>query len=113
MSKYAVVFEKTGTGYSAYIPDLPGCIATGRSLDQAKRLISQAANQHLEAMRRDGDPIPVPSALTGEVEVQTVPSPNDSNLSTARNEYYPSPEMHVDATAVLRTELVRLGLAPT
>ena len=42
MSKYAVVFEKTSTGFSAYIPDLPGCVATGRALDETKRLIHEA-----------------------------------------------------------------------
>lgn len=68
MSKYAVVFEKTSTGFSAYIPDLPGCVATGRALDETKRLIHEAMDQHLKAMRRDGDEIPAPSTETAYVE---------------------------------------------
>ncbi len=56
--KYAVVYEKTSTGYSAYAPDLPGCIATGTSLDLTKKRMEKAIELHLAAMRADGDPIP-------------------------------------------------------
>ena len=54
--KYVVVYERTGTGYSAYVPDLPGCIATGRTLDLTKKRMEKAVEMHLWAIRADGDP---------------------------------------------------------
>ncbi len=68
--RYAVVYEKTGTGYSAYVPDLPGCIATGHSLEQAKERMRGAIEFHLASMLRDGDPIPEPSTETEVVEAE-------------------------------------------
>ena len=56
--KYAVVFEKTSTGYSAYVPDLPGCVAAGATLDETAELIRSGIEFHLNAMRQDGDVIP-------------------------------------------------------
>jgi predicted RNase H-like HicB family nuclease len=53
-----VVLEKTGSGYSAYLPELPGCISTGRSLDEAKRMIHEAVAFHLEGMRLEGVTVP-------------------------------------------------------
>ncbi len=67
--RYAVVFEKSGTGYSAYLPDLPGCVATGKTLKEVKRLIREAAEMHLEGMREDGERIPEPSTLTDYITV--------------------------------------------
>lgn len=61
MSKYVVLFEKSGTGFGAYIPDLPGCVATGRTREETRERIAQAMEMHLAAMREDGDPIPEPS----------------------------------------------------
>ena len=60
-TRYAVVFEKSGTGYGAYAPDLPGCIATGTTLAVTRQRMSEAIAAHLCAMREDGDPIPPPS----------------------------------------------------
>lgn len=60
-TRYAVLFEKSETGYGAYAPDLPGCIATGSSLALTRQRMSQAIAAHLRAMREDGDPIPQPS----------------------------------------------------
>ncbi len=60
-TKYAVVFEKSATGYGAYAPDLPGCIATGKTLEITRRRMAEALAIHLRAMRDDGDPIPEPS----------------------------------------------------
>ena len=68
MSKYLIIYEKSGTGYGAYAPDLPGCVATGRTLDQTKRRMTKAIEMHLAAMREDGDEIPMPSRF-GLVEV--------------------------------------------
>ena len=61
MSKYLVLYEKSRTGYGAYIPDLPGCVATGRTLTETRRRIAKAIEMHLAAMREDGDEIPQPS----------------------------------------------------
>ena len=58
---YAVIYEKTSTGYSAYLPDLPGCVAAGATLEETKELIRGAVAMHLEAMREDGDVIPEPT----------------------------------------------------
>jgi predicted RNase H-like HicB family nuclease/predicted RNA binding protein YcfA (HicA-like mRNA interferase family) len=64
MMKYAVIFEgDPETGYSAYAPDLPGCIATGRTLDETRELMQGAIEFHLRGMREDGDPIPEPSHI--------------------------------------------------
>ena len=59
--KYAVVYEKTATGYSAYVPDLPGCVAAGGTLDETADLIRSGIEMHLNAMREDGDAIPEPT----------------------------------------------------
>jgi predicted RNase H-like HicB family nuclease len=61
MSKYLVLFEKSSTGYGAYAPDLPGCIATGRTLQETRDRMTKAVEMHLSAMREDGDEIPQPS----------------------------------------------------
>jgi len=62
-TKYGVVFEKSATGFGAYVPDLPGCIAAGRTLAITRRRIAEALAMHLRAMREDGDPIPEPSHI--------------------------------------------------
>lgn len=59
--KYAVVFEKTATGYSAYVPDLPGCVSAGATLEETADLIRAGIEIHLKAMREDGDVIPEPT----------------------------------------------------
>lgn len=66
---FAVIYEKTGTGYSAYVPDLPGCIAAGQSLEDTAELIRGAIEMHLESMREDGDSIPEPTTIAGCVAV--------------------------------------------
>ena len=58
MKHYAVVIEKTGTGFGAYVPDLPGCVSTGRTIAETERNIREAIGFHLDGMREDGDPIP-------------------------------------------------------
>jgi predicted RNase H-like HicB family nuclease len=59
--KYLVIYEKTATGYSAYAPDLPGCITTGPTLEETERLMKQAIEFHLEGLREDGLPSPAPT----------------------------------------------------
>lgn len=67
--KYAVIYEKTGTGYSAYAPDLPGCIATGRTFDMTKKRMEKAIEIHLAAMYADGDLIPDPTTQADYIEI--------------------------------------------
>ena len=61
MNKFPVLFEKSSTGYGAYAPDLPGCVATGRTLEETRKRMAKAMEMHLSSMRQDGDPIPEPS----------------------------------------------------
>ena len=59
--RYAIVIENAGSNYSAYVPDLPGCIATGETVAEAERMIREAIEFHIEGLRADGTPIPPPS----------------------------------------------------
>ena len=65
--KYLVIYEKTATGYSAYAPDLPGCITTGPTLEETERLMKEAIEFHLEGLREDGQPIPRPTTTADYV----------------------------------------------
>jgi predicted RNase H-like HicB family nuclease len=56
--RYAVVIENAGTNFSAYVPDLPGCVATGATLVDAENAIGEAISFHLDGLREDGAPIP-------------------------------------------------------
>jgi predicted RNase H-like HicB family nuclease len=64
-TEYAVVYERTDTGYSAYVPDLPGCIAAGYTYEETRDLLRGAIAMHLKAMAEDGDLIPAPTTLVG------------------------------------------------
>ena len=61
--RYAVVIERAGANYSAYVPDLPGCVATGSTLAEAEREIREAVEFHIEGMREDGTPVPEPTTI--------------------------------------------------
>ena len=67
--RYAIVIENAGGNYSAYVPDLPGCIATGETLAETEQAIREAIEFHLDGLREDGDPIPPPSSRVEYVEV--------------------------------------------
>jgi len=67
--RYAVVIEKSETGYGAYVPDLPGCVAVGETVSETERLIREAIEFHLEGLREDGIAVPEPSTVTQYVEV--------------------------------------------
>jgi predicted RNase H-like HicB family nuclease len=67
--RYAIVIENVGSNFSAYVPDLPGCVATGDTIDEVERLIREAIEFHLEGLRQDGTPIPPPSSRVNYVEV--------------------------------------------
>ena len=69
MQKYLVVFEKANKNYSAYSPDLPGCIATGATRKEVEKNIKEAISFHIEGLREDGIPTPEPSSFTEYVEV--------------------------------------------
>jgi predicted RNase H-like HicB family nuclease len=66
--RYAVVIEKADGNYSAYVPDLPGCIATGATVEEVEREIKEAIRFHLDGLRQDGAPIPPSSAVCKYVE---------------------------------------------
>ena len=66
--KYGIVIERAESNYSAYVPDLPGCISTGRTLDETRRNIQEAIELHLEGMRDDGEPIPEASTICEYIE---------------------------------------------
>ncbi len=67
--RYAIVIEKAESNYSAYVPDLPGCVATGASLEEVGAQIREAIEFHLDGMREDGIPIPTPQSKVDYVEV--------------------------------------------
>ena len=69
MNKYLVIVEETETGYSAFSPDLPGCVATGKTRDEVEQTMRDAIKFHLDGMREDGDPIPVPHSYSTYCEV--------------------------------------------
>ena len=66
--KYAVVFERAPNKWCAYVPDLPGCVTTGPTLEQTRELIAEAIQFHIEGLRLHGQPVPEPSARAEEVE---------------------------------------------
>ncbi len=67
--KYAIVIEKAATNYSAYVPDLPGCVATGSTLEEVGKEIREAIAFHLDGMREDGKPVPMPSSHVEYIDV--------------------------------------------
>ena len=67
--RYAIVIEGAGTNFSAYVPDLPGCVATGTTVEATGQAIRQAIAFHLDGLREDGTPIPPPLSRVDYVEV--------------------------------------------
>jgi predicted RNase H-like HicB family nuclease len=67
--RYAIVVERAVNNYSAYVPDLPGCVATGATMEETEQLIREAIELHLTGLREDGVPIPQPSSQVDYVEV--------------------------------------------
>ncbi|OIP67680.1 MAG: hypothetical protein AUK43_18815 [Oscillatoriales cyanobacterium CG2_30_40_61] len=60
MKEYIVIFEWAGSNYSAYVPDLPGCISTGKTLEETENNIKEAIELYIDTLREDGQPIPEP-----------------------------------------------------
>lgn len=67
--EYAVIIERGPKNYGAYVPDLPGCVATADTLDEIKRTIRSAVKFHLEGMRLDGEPIPEPTSVAIQIAI--------------------------------------------
>ena len=67
--RYAIVIENAGANCSAYVPDLPGCVATGATVAETEQQIREAIEFHIEGMRADGAPVPPPSSRVEYVEV--------------------------------------------
>jgi len=69
MREYVVIYEWTGANYSAYVPDLPGCVACGDTLEETQQLIGEAIELYVEALKEEGKPIPEPSTKPRPVVV--------------------------------------------
>ena len=67
--RYAIVIEKAESNYSAYVPDLPGCVATGATVEETESQIREAIAFHLDGMREDGIAIPQPASRVEYVEI--------------------------------------------
>lgn len=67
--RYAIVVEQAAGNYSAYVPDLPGCVATGGTVDEVETQIREAIAFHLQGLREDGLPIPPPSSRVEYVDI--------------------------------------------
>jgi predicted RNase H-like HicB family nuclease len=67
--RYAIVIEQAADNFSAYVPDLPGCVATGDTVEEAEREIRQAIAFHVEGLRSDGQPVPAPTSKVEYIEV--------------------------------------------
>ncbi len=69
MHKYLVIFEKANDNYSVYSPDLPGCIATGKTHEEVEKNIREAISFHIEGLKEDGLSLPEPASSTEYIEV--------------------------------------------
>jgi predicted RNase H-like HicB family nuclease len=67
---YAVIYERAANNYAAYVPDLPGCVATGSTRQEVEHRIRAAIELHLEGMREDGETPPLPTTAVGSVEAE-------------------------------------------
>ncbi len=67
--RYAIVIERAANNYSAYVPDLPGCVATGGTIQEVEEQIREAIASHLEGLREDGTPVPPPLSQVKYVDI--------------------------------------------
>ena len=67
--KYAVIFEQAENNWAAYVPDLPGCMITGRTLAETETNIREAIQGHLRTLQDFGDPVPQPTSVAKEIEI--------------------------------------------
>jgi predicted RNase H-like HicB family nuclease len=67
--RYTVIFEQAEHNWAAYVPDLPGCISTGKTIEETERNIQEAVRGHIAALREYGEPVPAPTSMAKEIEV--------------------------------------------
>jgi predicted RNase H-like HicB family nuclease len=67
--KYAVIFEHATTNWAAYVPDLPGCVTTGGTLEETEKNIREAIHGHIETLLEFGEPVPEPISVAKEIDV--------------------------------------------
>jgi len=70
MKKYAVVFERAAQNWAADVPDLAGCVTTGNTLEDTRRLIAEAIEFHIEGMRLHGEAVPEPTSVAEAIEIK-------------------------------------------
>jgi predicted RNase H-like HicB family nuclease len=69
MKRYAIVIEKAKSNYGGYVPDLPGCVATGRTVKETERRLREAIEIHVAGLRQDGIRVPEPSSVVDYVDI--------------------------------------------
>ena len=69
MKEYAVIYEWAGNNYSAYVPDLPGCVACGDTLEETEQLMKEAIELYIEELKNDGKPVPDPTTKASAIAV--------------------------------------------
>lgn len=69
MEEYVIIYEWAGQNYSAYVPDLPGCIACGDTIEETELLMKEAIELYIETLKEDGKSIPMPTTKTGSLQV--------------------------------------------
>jgi predicted RNase H-like HicB family nuclease len=69
MTRYTVFIEPTATGYSAHVPDLPGCIAAASTLEETRQLVKEAIEFHIDALQDNGEAVPEPTKYVEQVEI--------------------------------------------
>lgn len=69
--EYTVIYEQAASGWGAWVPDLPGCVAAGETREEVEDLIREAIQAHIESLREHGEPIPEPTSRAGGVDVTT------------------------------------------
>jgi predicted RNase H-like HicB family nuclease len=74
MKRYGVIIEKGETSYGAYVPDLPGCVSVGETVEEVEALIREAIEFHIEGLRDGGWPVPEPTSILKYVEVDVAPA---------------------------------------
>jgi predicted RNase H-like HicB family nuclease len=69
MKRYLIVIEQTGSGYSSYSPDLPGCVSTGGTREEAERNMREAIEFHVDGLKEEGYPVPEPQSSSSYIEI--------------------------------------------
>ena len=91
MLKYLVVIEKAKANFSAYVPDVPGCISTGKTIEETKANIKEALLSHLAELREDGESIPEPQTLADYIELEVFPMTVSDEVREYTYQHYVEP----------------------